>query len=177
MRRILCLPFLFLLVFATLCLSNFATSVSSTSVCNIDVFSESEIYKTRYQLLIETLDYVGVCSPENAAEVWANGLMMRNAAMQYAMMTRAYKDKYLDKLGLDSNFVTGQSSPSIMSFSIEKINLINSTNANIVVKFEIGSPSTISKFYYANLSIIKENNFWRISTIEAPNEIVQYTGQ
>lgn len=35
----------------------------------------------RARLLAEAMDYVGVCNPEVAADVWARGLMRRSAAL------------------------------------------------------------------------------------------------
>ena len=51
----------------------------------INVFAamaEINKYEIRSRLLMEAMDYVGVCDPEKAVDVWAGGLMQRSAAMQ-----------------------------------------------------------------------------------------------
>lgn len=51
--------------------------------------SDESKYEVRSRLLMEAMDRVGVCSPEEAAKVWAQGLQMRSAAMQYSVMDKA----------------------------------------------------------------------------------------
>ena len=50
----------------------------------ISVFAAAEdadTYEVRSRLLMEAMEDIGVCSPEQAALVWAKGLKMRSAAL------------------------------------------------------------------------------------------------
>lgn len=69
-------------------------------------------YEIRSRLLMEAAGSVGVCAPQDAAHVWAEGLRERSAALQYAVMTKALQDEYAAQLETTfPNWVTGVSSP------------------------------------------------------------------
>lgn len=78
-------------------------------------------YEVRSDLLLKAMDYLGVCSPEEAVNIWSNGLKMRSAAIQYSVMTSKLKLEYKADLEKTfSNWVTGMSSPWVDSFQIIK---------------------------------------------------------
>ena len=84
--------------------------------------AQANDYEVRSRLLMEAMEKAGVCEPEDAALVWASGLDMRSAALQYAVMDAQLKAEYARQLEETSpNWVTGMSSPWIESYSIEKI--------------------------------------------------------
>jgi len=137
--------------------------------------AETRMYRGRYNLLTKATDYVGVDSPKKAAELWASGLALRSAAMQYVVFTKELKDKYSEHLdSFESNWVTGQSSPSVQRFIIYNVDDIDEYNARVDLIFEIGSYHGGFKFYPATLYIIKEDDFWRISKIDAHREVLNH---
>lgn len=89
---------------------------------SISVFSALEVknkYEVRSNLLMDAMNQVGACSCKEAAQVWANGLKLRSAALQYSVMTKTLKDKYAADLEMTfPNWVTGVSSPWVDSFII-----------------------------------------------------------
>ena len=130
------------------------------------VIGTIDTYRTRSELLMEATNYTGVFTPEEAATVWAEGLYRRSAALQYTVMTEKLKKQYAEKLDKwGSNWVTGQSSPSVMSFMITSVEKTDKTHSKVNLKFEVGSPSTSSKYYDAILWLVREGEFWRVEKI------------
>ena len=58
----------------------------------VKAVSEVNKYEVRNELLMQAMDNVGVCRPEDASTVWAEGLMKRSAAMQYSVMSAKLKE-------------------------------------------------------------------------------------
>ena len=80
--------------------------------CAVPAAVREEDDAIKVQLLMDAMDEVGVCRPEQAVDVWARGLMERSAAMQYAVMTDSLREKYVKSLAKNApNWVTGLSSP------------------------------------------------------------------
>lgn len=153
-----------------LMLSGFAKAPNPNNIGQVD------IYKVRSELLMDATNYAGVFTPKEAATVWAKGLEHRSAAMQYTVMTDKLKKQYAD--GLDewkSNWVAGQSSPSVLSFTITDITRPDDTHAIINLKFEVGCPSCTSKYYNATLWLVREQEFWRIENLSTDKELYTYT--
>lgn len=117
-------------------------------------------YKTRSELLMEATWYTGVFTPEEAANVWAKGLEMRSAAMQYTVMTDALKQDYAGQLdALRSNWVTGMSSPSVVNHTLSEIKKTDKTHTEIVIKLEVAATASPSDFYNAKLWLVREGDF------------------
>jgi opacity protein-like surface antigen len=144
----------------------------AASVCAAAPVSQGiDIFETRSELLMDATNYTGVPTPEAAAAVWAKGLQNRSAAMQYTVMTQNLKDSFagfLDALG--SNWVTGQSSPSVLGFEIANISRQNG-RAKADLEFKVGSPSEPAQTYNATLWLVNESGFWRIEKIAADPQI------
>lgn len=134
-------------------------------------------YEIRSDLLIDAMDYVGVCNPQDAATVWSNGLKMRSAAMQYSVMTKDLKTEYKKQLETSfPNWVTGISSPWVDSFKINETVKINENCFEFHIQFITKTSTGPAGNYNAKLTVIKDNNFWRISKILMDNELYPYTG-
>lgn len=133
-------------------------------------------YKTRSELLMKATNYVGAVTPEQASTIWAEGLRHRSAAMQYIVMTEKLKSEYANQLDtLNSNWVTGMSSPWVGGFTFEKIIQLDEIHAEVYLKFEIVSTTSPPKYYNAKLWLIKEKDFWRIQHIWTDKELFFYT--
>lgn len=134
-------------------------------------------YEVRSDLLITAMDNVGVCKPEDAANVWSNGLKARSAAMQYSVMTKKLKTQYTNQLEESSpNWVTGMSSPWVDSYKISETEKVDENCFVLRIKFSTKTSTGPAGDYNAKLTIIKENGFWRISDITMDNELYPYTG-
>lgn len=148
---------------------------NATSVSSVFMSEQGNPYQTRSELLMNATDYVGVFTPEQAATVWANGLINRSAAMQYIVMTESLKEIYARQLG-DSNWVTGESSPWVSSYEITKLENTDDTHAEVNILFETLSAGVPYKEYIAKLWLVKENDFWRIEKIQTDKDLNIFTG-
>ena len=146
---------------------------------NTDVYAaivERDKYETRTDLLMQALTQVGVCTPEDAAETWANGLRMRSAALQYAVMSTALKDEYARQLETSApNWVTGMSSPWIQSYEFIRTETPEVDRQIIELNFFTMTSTGPSGEYRAVLTIQREDTFWRITRISADEGLYPYT--
>lgn len=133
-------------------------------------------YKTRSELLMDASDFTGVVTPEQAAGLWAKGLIMRSAAMQYTVMTERLKKEYAAQLdALRSNWVTGMSSPSVQGYTIMETDAADTAHVRISLKIEVAATWSPPEYYGAELSLVREGDFWRISHIRADEGLYPYT--
>jgi len=146
----------------------------------ISVFAgmaQADKFEVRSRLLMEAMNYVGVNSPEEAAAVWAKGLRMRSAAMQYSVMSRKLKEIYESQLERSApNWVTGMSSPWVDSYSIVKQEQINNDSYIVELLFSLATSTGLAGNYRAILNVDREDGFWRISKISMDTELFPYTG-
>lgn len=134
-------------------------------------------YEVRSELLLSAVDKLGVCCPEDAVNTWAEGLRMRNAAIQFSVMTDKLKTEYLKQLeNTFSNWVTGMSSPWIDSYKIIKTDKKSDKEQIITMQFSTMTSTGPAGDYKAILTVIKEKNFWKISHITADEGLYPYTG-
>lgn len=136
-------------------------------------------YQVRSSLLENATDYIGVCSPEQAALVWATGVQSRNAAIQYSVMTKKLKTDYAEQLETTTyqgNWVTGMSSPWVDTFEISDRTVSIPGEIKIAVVFNTISSAGLDGKYQALLTIIKEDSFWRIKSLQMDTGLYAYTG-
>lgn len=133
-------------------------------------------YKTRSELLMEATAYTGVATPRQAAQVWAEGLKMRSAAMQYTVMTDKLKQEYAAQLNrLNSNWVTGMSSPSVQGYTVTEIRPTDDAHSEIDLSIEVAATWSPPQFYGAKLWLVREGGFWRIDRLWTHEELYPYT--
>ena len=146
---------------------------------NVSIFTtmgERDKYQVRSELLIDALNKVGVCSPDEAAKVWADGLRMRSAAVQFSVMNAELKSEYATQLEESApNWVTGMSSPWIDSCKIERSESIDDNHHLIELIFTTASSTGIDSEHKAVLTFIREGDFWRIFRISAEEGLYPYT--
>lgn len=139
--------------------------------------NSGSVYPVRNQLLLEALNHVGVCDPESAAAVWAEGLRLRNAAIQYSMINSELRTEYAADLeNTFPNWVTGVSSPFIERYEILRTTLLNDTRAEIALKFTTATSTGPAGAHRATLTVEQDGPFWRITNIDADDELAVYTG-
>ncbi len=138
--------------------------------------SQTNDYEVRSELLMQAMDSVGACNPQDAAQVWASGLKMRSAALQYAALDKALKAKYAAQLDKSTpNWVTGVSSPWVESYKIVSTETPGKDCSIIHLKFSTETSTGPYKEYAAALTICREDNFWRITSISADEGLYPYT--
>lgn len=140
------------------------------------VVSGCYTFEVKTVMLTGALDYVGVSSPQDAALVWAQGLKLRNAAMQYAVMTKALKEQYAQQWEKTApEWVTGVSSPWISSFKFIS-EQTKSEPYTALLEFTTETSMGIAHTYEAELTIIPEGSFWRVSHISMDKGLYLYAG-
>lgn len=139
------------------------------------VREEDDAIKVR--LLMDAMDEVGVCRPEQAADVWARGLMERSAAMQYAVMTASLREEYIESLAKNApNWVTGVSSPWVSGYTVEQTEETATNRRVYTVSIKTQTSTGPAGEYRAVLSLQEDDGFWRINAISADDELSAYTG-
>ena len=133
-------------------------------------------FEVRSRLLMEAMDFVGVCCPEDAAAVWAEGLKARSAALQFAVMTATLKEAYARQLDETApNWVTGISSPFVSNYQIIKTEAVSKTLQRITLQFFFATSTGPAGEATAVLDIAQEGKFWRITAIDADEALFPYT--
>lgn len=139
--------------------------------------AEVDQYEVRTRLLMDAMDRVGVCAPEAAAVVWADGLKSRSGAMQYSVMDSKLKKEYVKQLDqYNPNWVTGMSSPWIESYKITNQTQTGSDQYSIRLSFSTATSGGPAGDYNAALTVVKDGDFWRITKISADVGLHPYMG-
>ncbi|MGI6161228.1 MAG: hypothetical protein ACOYJD_04280 [Christensenellales bacterium] len=132
--------------------------------------------EVRSRLLMEAMDYVGVCDATDAAGVWASGLKQRSAALQYSVMDAVLKAEYAKQLETAApNWVTGMSSPWVKSYSIIDIQTPDENTSIIRIVFSTATSTGVAGDYEAVLTLTRQEPFWRITGIDADEGLYPYT--
>jgi len=134
-------------------------------------------FEMRSELLMAAMDRVGVCSPTEAAAVWAEGLRTRSAALQYAVMSGALREEYAAQLEQTApGWVTGVSSPWVERYELDEP-LPDGGDAYIVaLRFFTETSAGPGETYRASLRVSREGAFWRIRELQTDPELAAYTG-
>lgn len=131
----------------------------------------------RARLLAEAMDSVGVCSPEEAVDVWMRGLAARSAAMQYAVMDAPLRAQYAAALEQTApNWVTGVSSPWVGGYDVFDVSEagdgLRLYSLHVTTETSTGPAGT----YLAVLALQKNGGYWQIGGLCADDELRAYTG-
>lgn len=141
------------------------------------VMEQIDNYEIQSKLLKEAMKEVGVSTPLQAADVWAQGLKKRSAALQYAVMSNKLKIEYEDKLkDTAPNWVTGISSPWINNYEIVRAKEITPKKYEVEILFSTMTSAGPFGDYNAVLTIQQFGDFWRITNISTVKELDAYTG-
>lgn len=141
------------------------------------VMEQIDNYEIQSNLLKEAMKEVGVSTPLKAADVWAEGLKKRSAALQYAVMSNKLKIEYEEKLKETApNWVTGISSPWINNYKIVSTKEINPKKYEVEMLFSTMTSAGPFSDYNAVLTIQQFGDFWRITGISTEKELDTYTG-
>lgn len=129
------------------------------------------------QLLEDAMTHLGVCSPEEAVDLWARGLMKRSAAMQFAVMDAELKERYKETLEKSApDWVTGVSSPWVSGYSVidvsETAQGLKLYSLHVLTETSSGPAQT----YLAVLVLEYNGSYWRIAALSLDEELGIYTG-
>lgn len=139
--------------------------------------SEPNRYEVRNELLLKAMEKIGACSPEDAAEIWANGLKTRSAAEQYAVMSPALKQEYAKQLEESAPmWVTGVSSPWIDTYRTVLVEKPEEKRQIHHLMFTTQSSTGPGPTVTAILTLERQDGYWRIAGIEGGTDLEAYTG-
>jgi hypothetical protein len=129
------------------------------------------------QLLMDAMEYVGVCRPEQAVDVWVQGLMKRSAAMQYAVMDDELRKEYEKSLQKTApNWVTGTSSPWVSGYTIGQVREVGPGRQLYTISVATETSTGPAGEYRTVLELKKDGDFWHISSIRADEGLSTFTG-
>ncbi len=115
----------------------------------------------------EALKEFGAMSSEEAANLWAKGMMTRNGVLQYAVMNKELQQDFKNHLSNENNtsWVTGTSSPWITSYEIiDQVDVSSKVKLH-KIKFNLATAEGNEKPVYNTLTIMYNDNKWAISSI------------
>lgn len=139
--------------------------------------SQPNRYEVRNELLLQAVDLIGACTPEEAADIWANGLKGRSAAEQYVVMGDALKREYQKQLETSAPmWVTGVSSPWIQSYTTTMVQSPTQTRQIRHLLFTTQSSGGPGPVVSAVLTLEKQAGYWRITGIAGNQDLEAYTG-
>lgn len=131
----------------------------------------------KVHLLMEAMDDVGVCRPEQAVDVWVQGLMKRSAAMQYAVMDDALRKSYAKSLEKTApNWVTGTSSPWVSGYAIGRVTETAQGQQLYTISVMSETSTGPAGEYLAVLAVHQDGEFWRIGGISADDGLSAFSG-
>ncbi|HWR24334.1 MAG TPA: hypothetical protein VN366_12730 [Feifaniaceae bacterium] len=147
---------------------------------DVSVFTymaEPNRYEVRNELLLQAMERFGATAPEEAADIWANGVSMRNGAMQYSAMSAALKKKYAAQLEETAPmWVTGGSSPWISSYWTVWVQEPQEGRQVRQLMFMTESSAGPGPTYTAALTLVKFGDYWRITDVKTDEGFCAYTG-
>ena len=134
-------------------------------------------FEVRNELLLKAMGRIGACSPEEAIDIWANGLKERSGAAQYSVMSTPLKEEYAKQLEENAPmWVTGISSPWVAGYWTALVQKPEENKQIHHVMFTTQSSSGPGPAYAAAVTLEKEGGYWRIVTIHADKGLEAYTG-
>jgi len=143
----------------------------------VDTIEKVDNYKVRSELLMGAMKYVGVCSPEETADIWVEGLIKRSAAIQYAVMNDTVRAEYIKHLEKSApNWVTGMSSPWVSGYEVVKSESPDENTRVVKITVHTETSTGPAGNYNAVLTVAKEESFWRITKLALDEELYPYTG-
>lgn len=144
---------------------------------NPAVAAAMDTYEIRSGLLMNAMDRVGVCAPEDAARLWADGVAGRSAALQYAALSQRLKGEYAAQLEQTfPNWVTGVSSPWVEQYEIVKSDHPSHGHYTYQLRFFTATSSGPAGTLGACLIVAEEDGFWRVAALAYDDGLAAYTG-
>lgn len=139
--------------------------------------AQADKYEVRSELLLDAMDHVGVCTPQAAIQVWAEGMKSRNGAMQYSVMDEKLKKVYMKQLEQYNQYwVTGVSSPWIESYQITNQKQVRNEQYLFQLSLSTETSTGFAGAYKAQVAVNRNDGFWQITKITADKGLYPYMG-
>ncbi len=132
--------------------------------------------QVKTKMLTAALGEVGVCSPRDAALLWAKGIKLRNAALQYAVLSGPLKERFLKAWEQTApGWVTGVSSPWISKYELNSEHHRDGIYTYVIV-FTADTSTGTAGTYTARITVEADHGFWRITHIDTDDAFRVYMG-
>jgi len=129
---------------------------------------------TAVSAVLGTLESFGARSAEEAVSIWAEGVMSKNGLTQYAVMTDALKERYLEVLGEDGSFIFPTTSQRIESWYIAEVTESEDGTVSASLIFDVVGEDTAAAS--AELTIEDMGEYAAVSSIAVEQPLYEFTG-
>lgn len=123
--------------------------------------------------VLGALDSLGARDMEQAIEVWSQGVASRNCASQYAVMSDALRERYLEVIG--DTLILESTPTSVDSWYISEITE-NEGVTTAKLLFTISSGVGESVAASAELTLEEEGGYTVISSVAVESPLYEFTG-
>lgn len=134
---------------------------------NIQLKHQIESLEGTISLLKDALDELGATTPDDAINIWAKGIQIRNGYLQYHVLCDEMKNEFKEELSKSQRtyWVTGYSSPWVSSYDIVDREKINSSKYKFTINFNWATSTGPEKPTEITVTATKIDNKWCISDI------------
>ncbi len=123
--------------------------------------------------VLGALDSLGARDVEQAIEVWSQGVASRNCASQYAVMSDALRERYLEVIG--DTLMLESSATSVDSWYVSEITEDEGvTTAKLLFTISSGTGDSVAAF--AELTLEEEGGYTVISSVAVESPLYEFTG-
>ena len=123
--------------------------------------------------VLGALDSLGARDVEQAIEVWSQGVASRNCASQYAVMSDALRERYLEVIG--DTLILESTPTSVDSWYVSAIS-DNEGVTTAKLLFTISSGEGESVAASAELTLEEEGGYTVISSVPVESPLYEFTG-
>ena len=124
--------------------------------------------------ILGTLQTFGARSTEEAANIWAEGVSARNGLTQYAVMTDALKEKYLELIEAGDGFLFPTGASRVESWQINEIS--EDEDGVVTVRLTFSLEGTEAESAAAELTIDNANDYAAVSSVAVEEPLYEFTG-
>jgi hypothetical protein len=116
----------------------------------------------------QALDKLGASSPNQAAELWAQGPKTRNGVFQYSVSCDNLKVSIIKKLGKpeESFWNIGVSSPWVEKYEIGEMKKLNSSEYQATIRYYWTTSTGSAGNTQETLIIRKSGNVWCVKEVK-----------
>ena len=130
---------------------------------------------TAVSAALGALESFGARTAEEAAEIWAEGVSAKNGLTQYAVMTDALKERYLELVGGSGSFLFPTSASRIDAWRIAEVTDEADGTVSATLEFDIGGNGSVTTAL-AELTIDTLGEFAAVSSVAVEEPLYEFTG-
>ena len=133
-----------------------------------------ELDVTAVSAVLGTLESFSAHTPEDAVNIWAEGVSAKNGLTQYAVMTDALKERYMELLSDGGSFLFPTSAVRIDAWRITDVSEDEDGKISASLEFDIGGSA--SETAAAELTIEDFGDHSAVSAVAVEEPLYEFTG-